>query len=69
MRNIAFLGSEAGKRYTKVVGDGYGQILEDLILESKKDLIEEIKMQSLGDEDEACMENGEGAAGRPTEGK
>lgn len=60
---IAFLESEAGKRYTKVVGDGYGQILEALILESKKDLIEELKMQMLDDEDEACVENGEGAAG------
>jgi len=64
---IAFLESEAGKRYTKVVVDGYGQILEDLILESKKDLIEEIKMQSLGDEDEACTESGEGVAGVPAE--
>ncbi len=66
---IAFLESEAGKRYTKVVGDGYGQILEALILESKKDLIEELKMQMLDDEDEACVEDGEGVAGGVDDGK
>jgi len=70
VRNITFLESEAGKRYTKIVGDGYGQILEGLILESKKDLIEAIKMQSLADEgDDACTENLEGVAGEPADVK
>jgi len=68
VRNITFLESEAGKRYTKIVGDGYGQILEGLILESKKDLIEAIKMQSLAEEDDdACTENEEGPSGEPVE--
>ena len=70
MKNITFLESEAGKRYTKIVGDGCGQILEGLILESKKDLIEAIKMQLLADEDDdACTENEEGVAGVPVDGK
>lgn len=57
---VAFLESEAGKRYTTVVGDGYGQILEDLLAETQKDLIEGMKKQAQAQnkDDEACDEAG-----------
>ena len=66
---MAFLESAAGKSYTSAVAGGYGEILEDLVMDSSKEMIEALKKQAQGgddDEDEdACQEDGDAAVTAP----
>lgn len=55
---IAFLESKAGKGYTKVILEGYGEIVEDLVFESQKDMIDSLKKQAAksDEDDEECKD-------------